>query len=87
MIFLARETDSDLDDMKSRSYQLINIVICNLYPFVQIIKKSDTTIAEAFEQIDIGGFTLLRAAAKNHERVAVVCDPNDYDFQFFFFKV
>ena len=58
---------------------MIQIVVCNLYPFVETIQKPNVTINEAVENIDIGGVTLLRAAAKNHERVTVVCDPNDYD--------
>lgn len=55
------------------------MVVCNLYPFVQTISKPNVTVADAVENIDIGGVTLLRAAAKNHERVTVVCDPADYD--------
>lgn len=57
---------------------MIRIVVCNLYPFVQTISKPDVTVADAVENIDIGGVTLLRAAAKNHERVTIICDPNDY---------
>jgi AICARFT/IMPCHase bienzyme len=52
--------------------------VCNLYPFASTISKPNCTIAEAVEEIDIGGVTLLRAAAKNHERVSVLCDPADY---------
>lgn len=52
--------------------------MCNLYPFVEAISKPDVTNAEAVEQVDIGGVTLLRAAAKNHDRVTIVCDPQDY---------
>nr|XP_054749727.1 bifunctional purine biosynthesis protein ATIC-like [Lytechinus pictus] len=54
------------------------VVACNLYPFEQTIAKPDVTVADAVENIDIGGVTLLRAAAKNHARVTVVCDPTDY---------
>lgn len=75
---LARQNESDLADMKARGYQLINYVICNLYPFVETINKSRVTVAEAVENIDIGGVTLIRAAAKNHDRVTVICDPVDY---------
>ena len=50
----------------------------NLYPFVQTIRKAGVTKAEAVEKIDIGGPTLIRAAAKNHESVTVVVDPADY---------
>lgn len=76
---LAREIESDKADMKCQSYEYIRIVVCNLYPFVNTINKPDVTIADAVENIDIGGVTLLRAAAKNHARVTVICDPNDYE--------
>lgn len=75
---LARKIDSDVADMERTNYQYVRIVVCNLYPFVEAISRPDTTIAEAVEQVDIGGVTLLRAAAKNHERVTIVCDPKDY---------
>ncbi len=55
------------------------MVVCNLYPFVKTVCAANVTVAEAVEQIDIGGVTLLRAAAKNHARVTVVCNPDDYD--------
>lgn len=75
---LARKIDSDLRDMDKSGYSLVRVVVCNLYPFVEAISKPDTSIADAVEQVDIGGVTLLRAAAKNHDRVTIVCDPNDY---------
>jgi len=76
---LARFTESDRQDMAKLNFDFIKIVICNLYPFVETVSKPDVTIPDAIENIDIGGVTLLRAAAKNHERVTVICDPNDYD--------
>ncbi|BES97701.1 bifunctional purine biosynthesis protein [Nesidiocoris tenuis] len=76
---LSREIDSDLDDMKKMKFDLISIVVCNLYPFSKTVAKPEVTIPEAVENIDIGGVTLLRAAAKNHARVTVLCDPEDYD--------
>ncbi|CDQ94454.1 unnamed protein product, partial [Oncorhynchus mykiss] len=54
------------------------VVVCNLYPFVKTISNTNVTVEDAVEQIDIGGVTLLRAAAKNHARVTIVCDPADY---------
>lgn len=57
---------------------MIRIVVCNLYPFVQTVSKPNVTVEDAVENIDIGGVTLLRAAAKNHSRVTVICDPADY---------
>lgn len=53
-------------------------MVCNLYPFTSTISKPECTLANAVEEIDIGGVTLLRAAAKNHERVSVLSDPRDY---------
>ncbi|KAL3247881.1 hypothetical protein MRX96_056798 [Rhipicephalus microplus] len=76
---LARKIDSDLADMKRQSFEYVSVVVCNLYPFVEAISKPNTSVAEAVEQVDIGGVTLLRAAAKNHERVTIICDPADYD--------
>lgn len=57
---------------------LIDLVIVNLYPFAQTINRDDCNLAEAVEQIDIGGVALLRAAAKNFKDVTVICDPDDY---------
>lgn len=76
---LARLTESDQQDLLKQKYELIQLVVCNLYPFVNTVAKPDVTIEDAVENIDIGGVTLLRAAAKNHSRVTVVCDPNDYE--------
>lgn len=56
----------------------IDLVVVNLYPFEQTVARSECTLADAVEQIDIGGPTLLRAAAKNHSHVGVVVDPDDY---------
>lgn len=75
---LARLSDSDRADMKLQNYDYIQVVVCNLYPFVDTVSKPNVTVADAVENIDIGGVTLLRAAAKNHARVTVVCDPRDY---------
>nr|XP_040225836.2 bifunctional purine biosynthesis protein ATIC isoform X1 [Anopheles coluzzii] len=75
---LARMTESDQRDISQQKYELAQLVVCNLYPFGLTISKPDVTIADAVENIDIGGVTLLRAAAKNHQRVTVLCDPKDY---------
>jgi phosphoribosylaminoimidazolecarboxamide formyltransferase/IMP cyclohydrolase len=56
----------------------IDLVVVNLYPFEQTVAKPDVTLAEAIENIDIGGPSMLRSAAKNHESVTVVVDPSDY---------
>lgn len=57
----------------------LDLLVVNLYPFSATIAKPGCTLAEAIEQIDIGGVALLRAAAKNHTGVVVSCDPEDYD--------
>ncbi|XP_058975341.1 bifunctional purine biosynthesis protein ATIC-like [Musca domestica] len=75
---LARLTPSDLADMQKQNFDYINLVVCNLYPFVNTVSKPDVTVADAVENIDIGGVTLLRAAAKNHDRVTVICEASDY---------
>ncbi|KAI0060648.1 AICARFT/IMPCHase bienzyme [Artomyces pyxidatus] len=75
---LARNTPSDQADLSAQSIAPISIVVCNLYPFTSTIAKPNCTLADAVEEIDIGGVTLLRAAAKNHERVTVLSDPSDY---------
>lgn len=75
---LARDIESDVADMKRQKYEFVQIVVCNLYPFSETIAKPNVTIADAVENVDIGGVTLLRAAAKNHARVTILCDPEDY---------
>jgi phosphoribosylaminoimidazolecarboxamide formyltransferase/IMP cyclohydrolase len=75
---LARNIESDQADMKAQGFRNIDLVVCNLYPFQETVAQEGVTLPEAVEQIDIGGVTLLRAAAKNHLRVTVVCDPADY---------
>jgi len=64
--------------MKEHGIEPIEIVCVNLYPFVETISKPDVTYEEAIENIDIGGPTMLRAAAKNHKYVTVIVDSNDY---------
>ncbi|XP_028560452.2 bifunctional purine biosynthesis protein ATIC [Podarcis muralis] len=75
---LARDIPQDKADMDKLDFSLVRVVVCNLYPFVKTVASPGVTIPEAVEQIDIGGVALLRAAAKNHTRVSVVCDPGDY---------
>jgi phosphoribosylaminoimidazolecarboxamide formyltransferase / IMP cyclohydrolase len=64
--------------MESLGYEPIDLVVVNLYPFREAIAKPGATLAEAIENIDIGGPSMLRSAAKNHESVWVVVDPADY---------
>jgi phosphoribosylaminoimidazolecarboxamide formyltransferase/IMP cyclohydrolase len=75
---LARSTESDHSELLALGWDYIDLVAVNLYPFEETIAKSNVTYADAIENIDIGGVTLIRAAAKNHERVTLVCDPADY---------
>ncbi|HEY3290727.1 MAG TPA: bifunctional phosphoribosylaminoimidazolecarboxamide formyltransferase/IMP cyclohydrolase [Anaerolineae bacterium] len=76
---LARDTDSDRADLARIGAQMIDLVVVNLYPFQKTVSQRYVTLADAIENIDIGGVALIRAAAKNYQRVAVVCDPCDYD--------
>jgi phosphoribosylaminoimidazolecarboxamide formyltransferase / IMP cyclohydrolase len=75
---LARSTPEDQAQLQSLGWEFIDLVAVNLYPFEATIARPDVTLAEAIEQIDIGGVALIRAAAKNHSRVTLVCDPADY---------
>ena len=74
---LARR-DSDMGILKERGYETIDLVIVNLYPFKETIQE-DCSFEEAVEKIDIGGPTMIRAAAKNFKDVVVVTDPEDYE--------
>ncbi|CAL9728395.1 bifunctional purine biosynthesis protein Ade17p [Monosporozyma unispora] len=75
---LARNLESDEEDLKQQHIDKMDFVICNLYPFKETVSKIGVTVDEAVEEIDIGGVTLLRAAAKNHSRVTILSDPKDY---------
>ena len=66
-------------DLATNNISPITLVVCNLYPFVLQTAKPDCTLEGAIEEIDIGGVTLLRAAAKNHARVSIISSPSDYD--------
>ena len=76
-ILARRAIEGDLTDLKALGGAPIDLVAVNLYPFRQTV-AGGADAAEALEQIDIGGPTLLRAAAKNHADVLVLCDPADY---------
>jgi phosphoribosylaminoimidazolecarboxamide formyltransferase/IMP cyclohydrolase len=76
---LARPTEKDHQELIDLGWDFIDLVVVNLYPFEETISKPDVSYADVIENIDIGGVTLIRAAAKNHERVTLVCDPSDYD--------
>jgi len=76
---LARPTEEDHQQLLDLGWDYIDLVAVNLYPFEETIAKPNVTFADAIENIDIGGVTLIRAAAKNHERVTLICDPADYN--------
>jgi phosphoribosylaminoimidazolecarboxamide formyltransferase / IMP cyclohydrolase len=73
-----RDVPEDLEALKSHRYSLIDVVAVNLYPFRETVARGEVPVPEAMEQVDIGGPTMLRAAAKNHAHVLVVVDPSDY---------
>ena len=72
--------DKHEKDAKDNNIKWIDIVICNLYPFSETISKNDCDQALALENVDIGGPTMIRSAAKNVGWVTVIVDPNDYDY-------
>ncbi len=73
-----RDDESHLKALKDNAIEFIDMVCVNLYPFRQTIAKPDVTMEDAIENIDIGGPSMLRSAAKNYKDVTVVCDPKDY---------
>jgi len=78
-ILARRDRLAHLEALDRHGIATIDLVACNLYPFVATVTQPNVPFDEAIEQIDIGGPTLLRAAAKNHRDVIVVCDPDDYE--------
>lgn len=73
-----RDLASHMEAMEAHGIKPIDYVVVNLYPFKETILKPDVTQSEAIENIDIGGPSMLRSAAKNHASVTVVVDPSDY---------
>lgn len=73
-----RDLDSHQEAAKENNIEMIDLVVVNLYPFKETILKPDVTYADAVENIDIGGPSMLRSAAKNHASITVVVDPADY---------
>ena len=74
-----RDDESHMQQLKERDITPIDLVVVNLYPFKNTIEKPGVTEADAIENIDIGGPTMLRSAAKNFAGVTVLVDPEDYD--------
>jgi phosphoribosylaminoimidazolecarboxamide formyltransferase / IMP cyclohydrolase len=77
-ILCRRNRPDDMTAIAAQGIVPFELVVVNLYPFEQTVARENVTIDEAIEQIDIGGPTLIRAAAKNHEFVTIVCSPLDY---------
>jgi phosphoribosylaminoimidazolecarboxamide formyltransferase/IMP cyclohydrolase len=77
-ILARRDLASHQTQLATHGIAPIDVVVVNLYPFEQVYSKNGATLEEAVELIDVGGPTLLRAAAKNHQFVTVVTDPSDY---------
>src|SRR5690606_6109659 len=77
-ILARRDNPDDVESAKRHGIGLIDLVVVNLYPFEQTAARAEATFDELIEQIDIGGPSLVRAAAKNFRDVLVVVDPGDY---------
>ncbi len=77
-ILFKRGDEGHQNEMSQQEYKPIDLVIVNLYPFEETLANPDSTHKDKIENIDIGGPTMIRAAAKNHDSVAVITDPSDY---------
>ncbi|MGZ7172675.1 bifunctional phosphoribosylaminoimidazolecarboxamide formyltransferase/IMP cyclohydrolase [Burkholderia gladioli] len=77
-ILARRDLPEHMQALDAHGIPTIDLLVVNLYPFVATIAKDDCTLADAIENIDIGGPTMLRSAAKNHRDVTVIVDPADY---------
>ncbi|WP_193198430.1 bifunctional phosphoribosylaminoimidazolecarboxamide formyltransferase/IMP cyclohydrolase [Nostoc sp. MG11] len=78
-ILARRDVAQDVTDLENNQIRPIDLVVVNLYPFEETIAKLGVTLAEAVEQIDIGGPAMLRASSKNFAHLTVLCDPAQYN--------
>ncbi|GAB6099615.1 bifunctional phosphoribosylaminoimidazolecarboxamide formyltransferase/IMP cyclohydrolase [Halanaerocella petrolearia] len=78
-ILAVRDNKDHMKEIEDQGIKPIDLIVCNLYPFAETIAQDDVTLEEAVENIDIGGPTMIRSAAKNFNDVGVVVDPTDYD--------
>ena len=78
-ILARRDLPQHLSELSQNHIEPLDMVVVNLYPFVETVTKADVALDEALENIDIGGPTMIRSAAKNFPSVLVVVDPRDYD--------
>ena len=77
-ILARRDKETHLQELKQHNITPIDMVVVNLYPFLETIKRDGVTLKDAIEQIDIGGPTLIRSSAKNYEGVAIIVNPSNY---------
>ncbi|MFN5353314.1 MAG: bifunctional phosphoribosylaminoimidazolecarboxamide formyltransferase/IMP cyclohydrolase, partial [Burkholderiaceae bacterium] len=77
-ILARRDVAAHVDALAQHDIPTIDMVVVNLYPFQQTVAKEDCSLEDAIENIDIGGPSMLRSSAKNHQDVVVICDPSDY---------
>ncbi len=73
-----RNNKEHMETVKKHDIDLIDMVVVNLYPFEKTVAKEDVKLEDAIENIDIGGPSMLRSAAKNHKSICIICDPTDY---------
>lgn len=77
-ILARRDVPSDLADLEANGIEAFDLVVVNLYPFAQTVAKPGVTLADAIENIDIGGPAMIRASAKNFAHLTVLCNPRQY---------
>lgn len=77
-LLAVRDDAGHMEQLRANGIGLIDLVVVNLYPFEKTVARENVTFEEAIENIDIGGPTMLRSAAKNHRYVGAVVDPADY---------
>jgi phosphoribosylaminoimidazolecarboxamide formyltransferase/IMP cyclohydrolase len=85
-ILADKNNSAHKNDMSDHKFNFFDLVVVNLYPFEETIRKNGVTISEAIEQIDIGGVSLIRAAAKNFENINVITDTKQYNTYIDFYK-
>src|ERR671936_2318034 len=78
-ILALRDDPGHLEELAQQGLKPIDVVVANLYPFLEVARQAASRLSVALENIDIGGQTLLRAAAKNFAHVLAVCHPSDYE--------
>lgn len=78
-ILARKDLPQDLEDLEANQIRPLDLVVVNLYPFEETIAKEGVTIAEAIEQIDIGGPAMIRATAKNYSHITILCRPEQYE--------